>query len=1328
MVENYPEKERLSERRKVGMYTGSFQNAVKALEDKFLIDPSFKDNIELQDKFVQQLGFDPDKFFKEYEAYDLQKELGQTEFRPKTFEMGGEFAKEHGLFDDWLSETMEGAAGFALRTGGRGVTQLLGRLPVSLFEDISQEDPYQSLRDYWLTSESVAELIDPYHGTDALGITENIIADLLSFYLPFQGLGKLDQLNKAGKFGPLIKKAFSKLPAKVGAVGVATAATEALIWQDDMDVMNEIIKDPDGLKALEALDTNPEDREATNYINQFLKSLKFQGLVLGGGGAGIWGLIKGYKAFKKSRTGERVFELGDKWGRKYKEWATTRRGVDDTTFADLVFRNPAARALAVQAEGLASDLKKSVQRNDKELMENYEKNNRGRGRWSVARQEELKDEPAILTAALGGDEIALASLTSDTRKIVDKMRLNIDDLSKYLDTNVFAGDLSIIVGENLKSYINRSYRIFDEPAYRKDIKKAARIFLNSAKFKNIPKETRITSAPKSVYDQQLERVVQDAYDFIKRQYHYVDDSGIQDRLAQFLNVADNKTRNSFFDLATARDSLLGTSKATGHIKNIPKEIKALWGEVKSPYKNYVNTFSKLGVMKAEHKFMSGLAERLKTAGIAKEFKPPLAVGSEAADEWTLLSDIANKRAEVVFGPGALGEPIKGGAVKRLREAYPKKSKKDVEDLLKIAMDQAYIQNPVVKQLYVSPSYRDALMEITKTDTLNKFFQIWARTKGFTQLQKTVFNPATHGRNTFGNMIFMVANGMNPIGGKGFNQAWDATMARISGQSNEELSKFISKMISYGIADSNVTLGLVKQNLKRLDNQEDWLTSLGSGEGSGIFSVAGKVARVYEGEDFLFKVAHYMKSLDYLKRAHPELTKTPNDLIKLERMAAERTRDLMPNYHLVPKALKALRYMPIGDFAAFPAEVARITKNLIKYTFKDMTSGNQVLMNEAFKRTGGITAAALMPDIMQDKTANIMGISEAEQQAIDVIDNPFYQGSSKLFFSPIQTNSKGGKQVDMFRFGPVDPFDSVKVGAKLLHQAFLSNNLDPVLADKSVLYALDRTLSPFFGSSMLTDMILELNDNPNAAYAYPKHTLLGETAETITSAFGFPTWTGTVAGKIGSVFEPGFATFLKRRFDFEKAQKAQIARDLHEGKDPTGEVYNRYMSPASHDFFPEFVGLAVRPFDITGSVNQNIIKPLKDITTIDQNYVTRLKQRNIDPSKFDDLLREYDTVQKKRYKEMLLVKALLEVYKDLGFTEEDIRLGITQLGEKRKGKQRKSFYEGKRWGEISDIMHNIYSPTNIAVDLAAQLRDNTGGQFDTQALFRKEAEYRGLALD
>ena len=57
---------------------------------------------------------------------------------------------------------------------------------------------------------------------------------------------------------------------------------------------------------------------------------------------------------------------------------------------------------------------------------------------------------------------------------------------------------------------------------------------------------------------------------------------------------------------------------------------------------------------------------------------------------------------------------------------------------------------------------------------------------------------------------------------------------------------------------------------------------------------------------------------------------------LEEMAAARTRDLMPNYALVPKAVKMLRRWPLSDFAAWPSEMMRVSKNLLKYTYDDVT--------------------------------------------------------------------------------------------------------------------------------------------------------------------------------------------------------------------------------------------------------------------------------------------------------------------------------------------------------------------------------------------------------
>lgn len=81
-------------------------------------------------------------------------------------------------------------------------------------------------------------------------------------------------------------------------------------------------------------------------------------------------------------------------------------------------------------------------------------------------------------------------------------------------------------------------------------------------------------------------------------------------------------------------------------------------------------------------------------------------------------------------------------------------------------------------------------------------------------------------------------------------------------------------------------------------------------------------------------------MDYLKKAFPD-----KGIDEIERMAAQRTRDLMPNYNLLPKFVKATRYMPVANFAGFAAEMARVSKNLVKYSFDDVLSGNKNYKNK-----------------------------------------------------------------------------------------------------------------------------------------------------------------------------------------------------------------------------------------------------------------------------------------------------------------------------------------------------------------------------------------------
>ena len=79
---------------------------------------------------------------------------------------------------------------------------------------------------------------------------------------------------------------------------------------------------------------------------------------------------------------------------------------------------------------------------------------------------------------------------------------------------------------------------------------------------------------------------------------------------------------------------------------------------------------------------------------------------------------------------------------------------------------------------------------------------------------------------------------------------------------------------------------------------------------------------YVATDDFFKINAFEKELDVLKQAFPD-----EPIEVLERKAAQIIQDTMPNYDKVPNGVKAFRYLPIGSFVSFPAEIVRTSGHM-----------------------------------------------------------------------------------------------------------------------------------------------------------------------------------------------------------------------------------------------------------------------------------------------------------------------------------------------------------------------------------------------------------------
>jgi hypothetical protein len=1331
----------------LNIYTETFQKVARDV-DKLFKDPEtvkrlFANDAELLTKYIIQRGLDPEEFTSAYHEYTAAQEKGITDFRGSQIQ----------LDDDPNLNTYEEILGSLARFGGRTLEEFSEYLKL-IPGPRGTPGPGQMAGSVFDTQASLAtllpkgwqEYLDPYHGEGIQGDVESIGAQVATF-LPGFGLpglalkttGKLSKMQRLGKHGDKIRKAAGSRAGKLGAVGVGSAVHESIINNHDISAIQDIVNTPGGLDLLERIEDNPEDRETYNLLRNMGTNLGYEAAFAGG----ILGFMKMYKAFKNTQIGNKVTRLG-------RQYLNTRRGTDDEFLASYTQRNHATQKAQHEADGIASDLKKSVAENDKNAFKIFAGVRQG-DMMSKELDAPITNVEDVVSAALRGNREALASLSKPTQKLVGRMRFQIDELSRYLGDNVFTGELSATMSKNLGVYLNRSYRIFDDGSYRKDLKKVADKFVKENKFKGNPKDKAFRD---SLSDS--ERVVADAWHYIKKNFKDMNtDPDVEEALRELVERADTpESLFAFLGIATRGDNLLGTSKVTRKLNNVPREIRALWGEVKTPYADFATTYHKLATMKAEHVFTSDLARKLQADLIAGQGgKHVVRYGDKGAEAlikkegYKSLEKLADQRAKIVFGkserpvPKHIQEQIDEIADKRRifeegfdqisRQRVRTKAELDDKNLTLRAFDQE-MENlrepflsglkgltPQAKDLYVSKEYIDMLEELGKKDTTHALLKFWGAAKGVSQTTKTVYNPATHGRNTMGNMILLAANGMNPFGGTGFNKAFQLTAARLSGQTNEELGKQLGKMVGFGLADSSVTLGLIKANLKGLKNEKGFVNKIGN----------NKVAQLYEAEDYIFKVMHFEKSLKMLKKAFPN-----RSIDDLEKMAAQRTRDLMPNYQLVPKAFKAARLSPIGDFIAFPAEMARISKNLVKYSLDDLFSNNPTLQRAAKVRIAGLTSVALIPDIMESVSADIFNISAEQQEALKQTDVPFYKGSPKVFTSGITKNKRGGTQVDVVRIGPTDPFDAVKVAAKLIHEAILSTpawmgmtkEKMSTLSAKSALASLDRTVSPFVGSSMLTDMILSLDNNPDMASSYP-NTAFGDLAKNVARTFDLPTRAGTVMGRIGSAFEPGFITFMNRRSKYEDALEANRRRG-----DYSGEAYNYYWSPMKFGpdghitspedvlgMVPELVGLGSRPVDISGGFYRNISQHLRNIRTSNQNYQRDFRNPNLTEEQYMDSVQRYDITQRDNKKQAASIRALMEYYRDLGFTEKDIIKSMTMLGSKTRPRD---YGKSKEFRDLLAIIRNTHIPTEITNDLIANILLRAGEELGpkiTKALNDKE---------
>ena len=194
---------------------------------------------------------------------------------------------------------------------------------------------------------------------------------------------------------------------------------------------------------------------------------------------------------------------------------------------------------------------------------------------------------------------------------------------------------------------------------------------------------------------------------------------------------------------------------------------------------------------------------------------------------------------------------------------------------------------------------------------------------------------------------------------------------------------------------------------------------------------------------------------------------------------------MPNYNLVPKAFKALRAMPVGNFVAFPAEMIRNSYHLARNAWKDISGRTakemgitdeksiKQLRTIGYKRLAGMTTAAIAGDAAVEQSKQIFGITDKQEDALNKTVADWEKGTNKIFLSPLKRNDKGEIEVDYMNLGPLDPYSYIKNPVKKVINAAI-NNQDYNEAELNDIYAsaLYDIISPFASPSMVAQSALD----------------------------------------------------------------------------------------------------------------------------------------------------------------------------------------------------------------------------------------------------------------
>ena len=376
--------------------------------------------------------------------------------------------------------------------------------------------------------------------------------------------------------------------------------------------------------------------------------------------------------------------------------------------------------------------------------------------------------------------------------------------------------------------------------------------------------------------------------------------------------------------------------ATGVLKErqgIPKEYRALMGEITDPAQVLTNTVTRVTSILENMRFYNRLAE---------------------------LGNIPGQRLFSPFRGGRFTEEVEA------KEGVP------------------------ISGMWTTPQVAEAigLQQKTKSMGWKLYENMILLPKIAVQAGKTVYSIAAQMRNFMSASLFFLGNGhinvgnfaesMRTLRDELFAGGYDTQGRPISRRAQAE--KSYKKLLELGIINTNTRLGEIMSTFDEAIRDKDgdvgqFAVKLLSWTKKPFGrKISGLPQKLYTAADDFWKIAAWGAERGTMKSAfkpgsEAELVRYANHLglgevvankpydDMIDEIAAYKVRQTIPNYDYVGNFAQRIRKSPFGNFIAFPTEIIRTSGNIMWQSYKDMTfKGNNRINGDGLKRGIGYGTA------------------------------------------------------------------------------------------------------------------------------------------------------------------------------------------------------------------------------------------------------------------------------------------------------------------------------------------------------------------------------------